>query len=299
MLDDLDELRAFRALLAAGSVGAAAAELGIEASTVRARLASLEGRAGVALVRLDDDAADPTEQGARLRLDVERALDALAASEQWLTSGRDEPVGTLHVSAPLSFGRRHVAPVLARLAAEHARLAVSLSLGEEPGDAAQDGCDVAIRMTATPETAAHARKLVDNRRVLVASSDHLDHAGRPATPSDLDAHSLLRRGGPPRPWHLRGPAGKAAVVATRARLTASSSDVLRDWALAGHGILFASAIDVAADLAAGRLERVLPQWFGRPAPVVAVCSSDDPPRKTRLFLDAMAESLAEVVTQLG
>jgi DNA-binding transcriptional LysR family regulator len=300
MLDDLTELRTFRAVLAAGSLSAAARELGTSLAVVSARLDSLEARAGVPLVHRTTEPVSPTDEGVGLLVDVERALGALAAGEERLASGRETVVGTLNVSAPVSFGRQHVAPVLGRLAREHPRLEVSLRLEDRPVDLARDGLDVAVRVGEPADSSAAMRKLTDNRRVLVASPEYLDRAGRPLAVSDLEGHQFLRYGSVRAPWRLRGSGGKTATVAAPARLRADSGDVVRDWALAGHGIALKSAIDVARDLERGTLERVLPQWHGAPAPVVASYPSvEHVPRKTRLFLDALAESLERAVARAG
>src|SRR5579875_1265850 len=115
MLDDLNELRTFRAILAEGSLSAAARRLGVTLAVVSKRLATLEGRTGVRLIHRTTRALSPTEEGARLLIDVERALEAIEAGEERLAGGRDEPVGTLRVSAPIAFGRRFVVPTAGEL----------------------------------------------------------------------------------------------------------------------------------------------------------------------------------------
>jgi DNA-binding transcriptional LysR family regulator len=115
VLDNLNELKTLRAILAEGSLSAAARRMGVTLAVVSKRLATLENRAGVRLIHRSTRALSPTEEGAHLLIDIEPALDAIEASEQWLAGGRNEPVGTLRASAPISFGRRCVAPVLGRL----------------------------------------------------------------------------------------------------------------------------------------------------------------------------------------
>jgi DNA-binding transcriptional LysR family regulator len=115
MLDDLNELKTFRAILAEGSLSAAARRLGVTLAVVSKRLSTLEGRAGLRLVHRSTRALSPTEEGARLLADVVHALEAIDAAEGRLAGGRDEPAGALRVSAPIAFGRRCVAPVLGQL----------------------------------------------------------------------------------------------------------------------------------------------------------------------------------------
>ncbi len=194
MLDDLNELKTFRAILAEGSLSGAARALGVTLAVVSKRLATLESRAGVRLIHRTTRALSPTEDGARLLTDVSRALEAIEAAEGRLVDGRDEPAGTLRVSAPIAFGRRCVAPVLGRLVARHPRLVVVLELNDEVVDLVGEGLDVAIRIGALIDSTAKLRKLADNRRILVAAPAYLEIFGRPATPEDAAGHAFLRYG---------------------------------------------------------------------------------------------------------
>ena len=293
MLDDLNELKTFRAILAEGSLSAAARRLGVTLAVVSKRLATLEGRAGVRLIHRTTRTLRPTEDGTRLMADISRALEALEAAEAGLAEGRDEPSGTLRVSAPIAFGRRCVAPVLGALAARHPRLAVVLELDDHVVDLVGEGLDVAIRIGALVDSTAMMRKLADNRRILVAAPSYLDRVGRPTKPNDTAGHAFLRYGKTVAPWRLHGPDGATLDIAAAARLRVDDGDVVHAWALAGHGIMLKSEIDVASDVAAGRLERVLPDWHGGEAPVVALYpAAQHYPLKTRALLDELARAVA-------
>ena len=191
MLDDLNELKTFRAIMAEGSLSAAARRMGVTLAVVSKRLTTLENRVGVRLIHRSTRALSPTEEGARLLGDIERALDAIAASEQWLAGNRDEPVGTLRVSAPISFGRRCVAPILGQLALRYPRLAISLELDDRVVDIVGEGLDVVIQIGGLADSSAIMRKLADNRRILAAAPAYLDRAGRPATPAELAGHEYV------------------------------------------------------------------------------------------------------------
>jgi DNA-binding transcriptional LysR family regulator len=296
VLDDLNELKTFRAILAEGSLSAAARRMGVTLAVVSKRLATLENRAGVRLIHRSTRALSPTEDGAHLLIDIEPALDAIEASEQWLAGGRNEPVGTLRASAPISFGRRCVAPVLGQLALRYPRLAVSLELDDRVVDIVGEGLDVVIRIGGLADSSAIMRKLADNRRILVAAPVYLNRAGRPPTPADVVGHEFLRYGTASDPWRLRGPKGATASLAAAARLRVDNGDTIHDWALAGLGIMLKSEVDVMEDLAAGRLERVLADWDGGDAPIVALYpSAQHVPLKTQLMLGELKAHIAAVM----
>jgi DNA-binding transcriptional LysR family regulator len=295
MLDDLNELKTFRAILAAGSLSGAARDLGISLQVASKRLAMLEQRAGIRLINRTTRTLSATEEGASLLIDVERALDAITSGEDRLVKGRDEPVGTLRISAPVSFGRRHVAPVLGALVALYPRLSVSLALDDRVADLVGEGLDVAIRIGPMEDSSAMMRKLAENRRILVASPAYLNVSGRPAAVEDLQRHEFLRYGTGTSPWIMRGPGGARQTVAAPARLRADNGDAVHDWAVSGLGITLKSELDVAEDIGCGRLERVLPDWDGGDTPVVALYpSGHNLPLKTRAFIDAAISHLRSV-----
>lgn len=298
MLDDLNELKTFRAIMAAGSLSAAAQRLGVTLAVVSKRLATLEERAGVRLIHRTTRSLSPTEEGLRLLVDVERALDTIESAEARLAGARDEPTGRLRVSAPIALGRRCVAPVLGQLAERYPRLSVSLELDDRVVDIVGEGLDVAIRIGALADSSAMMRKLADNRRVLVASPAYLDEVGRPLSPSEAIHHRFLRYGSAVEPWRLHGPDGATASLAAPARLRVDDGDVVHDWALAGHGVMFKSEVDVADDLAARRLERILPDWHGGDAPIVGLYpSARHVALKTKVFLDQLAVHIATAMNR--
>ncbi len=292
MLDDLNELRTFQQVLACGSLTAAARSMGVSLAVVSKRLATLEQRTGVRLVNRTTRSLSPTEEGERLLVEVDRALEALRQGEELLATGRDEPVGTLRVSAPVSFGRRHVAPVLRILAERHPQLAVALSLDDRLIDVSGGAVDIAIRIGGgLIDTSAAMRKLVDNVRIAVAAPSYLDRRGRPQRPNDLTGHDLLRYGDAVAPWRLVDSEGTEELVAAPARMRVNNGDAVHDWCIAGSGIMLKSMIDVADDVSAGRLERVLPGWTAGDMPIVALFPDRATmPRKTRVFLDAMVQA---------
>jgi len=292
MLDDLNELRTFQRIAVRGSLSAAARDLGVGPAVVSKRLAALERRAGQRLVHRTTRRLSLTEEGLALREHVERVLEALEAAELRLAGGHETPQGLLRVSAPVSFGRIHIAPLCARLAAQYPDLDVDLRLGDQLLDMIEARIDVAVRIGQPQDSSCVMRKLADNYRVVAAAPAYLDRRGRPQTPDDLIGHDLLRFDDPANPWRLEGPGGVVVDVEARPRLRADSGDCVRDWGLAGAGIMMKSLIDICGEIRAGRLERILPDWRSAPTPVYALTPSNrHMPPKARAFIDLLQDSL--------
>ena len=119
--------------------------------------------------------------------------------------------------------------------------------------------------------------------------------GRPHAPRDTAGHAFLRYDDGADPWRLEGPGGSVAEIETPCRLKADSGIVVNDGALAGYGIMMRSQADIAAELADGRLEQVLPDWRSGPAPIYALYpSARYLTTKVRVFIDALAERVARL-----
>ncbi|CAO3359937.1 LysR family transcriptional regulator [Azospirillum melinis] len=292
MLGDLDELRTFVRIVAAGSLSAAGREMNLALSVVSKRLASLERRTDTRLVARSTRRLALTEEGQQLYRHAQRILAEVVEAEEALSHGRVEPQGILRVGAPAALGRMHVGPVCRELVEAYPRISVDLRLTDRMVDLIDEGLDVAVRIGAPRDSALVMRRLADNRRILVGAPAYLERRGWPASPQDLESHDCIQYRGTGGRWRLLGPGGAVVELDTASRLRCDNGDVAQDWALAGCGLMWKSQIDVQDDLAAGRLVRVLPDWHGDSAPVCALFPSQRQlPTRVRLFLDAMARRL--------
>lgn len=292
MLDDLNELKTFRAIMEQRSLTAAAETIGASLAVVSKRLASLEQRIGLRLIHRTTRRLSPTDEGLVLLENVVRALDALEEGEERIVRGRVEAVGHLRVTAPVSFGRSHVTPLLGELSRDYPRLKIAVRLTDTLVDLVAGGYDVAIRIGSLADSSTMMRKLTDNRRILVASPAYLDRHGRPQSVEDLQHHSLIGYGNALFPWTLTYKNGATAAAPVSFRLASDNGDVVRDWSVDGLGIMLKSEIDVMDDLESGVLERAMPDWHGGDAPIVALYpSARHLPLKTSILLNALAVSL--------
>ena len=293
MLDDLNELRTFQRILVCGSLSAAARDLGVGLAVVSKRLMALERRAGQRLINRTTRTLSATNEGLALIAHIDRILEELDAAESRMTVGGEEPFGILRVSSPISFGRIHLVPLVAELIERHPKLDIELRLDDRLIDLTYERIDIAVRIGQPRDSSAILRKLADNRRILVAAPTYLERHGEPALVQDLQRHGCLRYDDPSLPWRLEGPGNEVIELQPRSRLHANSGDAVRDWAIDGHGIMLKSSVDVADDLATGRLVHILRDWHSASAPIYALLPSRRfTPSKTKVFLDALGARLA-------
>ena len=296
---DVDDLRFFETICAAKSLAAAARDLNVSPPAVTQRLRSLEARLGVQLIDRAGRALVLTTEGETL---VERGRDILEQVEDLdrsLAERRNEVAGKLRVVAPFGFGRRYVAPVAAAFQAEHPKVTVDLILSDQLGGVPAGKWDLAVQVgeMANMASALNVRRLADNQRFICASPAYLTRFGEPTAPEGLEGHAciVLRENFEDVTlWRFQRPNGGPEVrMRINPGLSSNDGEVIRKWAVEGRGIIMRSEWDVAPDLRAGRLVRLLSGYALADAPVVVLLSSQRYARASRItgFIDALAAFL--------
>lgn len=292
-MDRLDELATFLAILDSGSLAAAARQLRRSAPAVTRSLTALEQRFGVRLVERTTRRLAATEAGRQLAAGARAVL--LAYAEAMRDAEADAvPRGTLRLTAPVVFGRKHVTPLVTAFLAQHPAVTVELVLADGNLDLIEQGLDVAIRIGAQPDSGLVARRVGQVRRLLVASPAYLARNGTPAEPDALAGHAILLTTSRPGPtdWRFRH-SGRRRAVPVTPRLTVNDVEATLTAARQGFGIASALSYQVAEDLAAGTLLRVLPAWEAPPLPVqVVTTGARHRPARVRAFVEHAVRSLA-------
>jgi DNA-binding transcriptional LysR family regulator len=287
-MDRFKQLETFVAVVARGSLSAAALAEGVAPAVIARRIDALEARLGVKLLVRTTRRITLTFEGSAFLEDTQRILNEVANAEASVSLGGIKASGHVRVTAPAGFGRRHVAPLIAPFVAANRDVSVSLELSDRLADIVNDGFDLAIRIGQLDDSSLVGVTLAQNQRVVVASPSYLQAHGTPTTPEDLAGHNCLAfgsYGNQARGWLLQVD-GRQVPVRVGGNMECNDGAVLHDWALAGHGLAWRSMWEVAEDLAAGRLQTVLDEFA---APVNAIHAVFPQrrhlPLRVRMFVD--------------
>jgi DNA-binding transcriptional LysR family regulator len=287
---ELDDLRCFVEVVESGGFGRAARRLGVSKSIVSRRIARLEADLGARLLSRTTRGISPTEAGLEFKARSERILAELDEAREAVAQQGGGVVGRLRVSVPLSFGVRHVAPVLAELAVRHPRLEMDVSYSDRFVDLIGERFDAAIRIGTLKDSSLVARRIAPVRSVIVASPDYLARKGRPKSPSNLAAHECLIYTGRAVPdWQFR--VGKRWIsIRPEGRLRSDSGEAILRWVIAGLGIADAPSFLVSDAVESGALEPLLLDY---PMPEHGLHVVRPPgayvPGKVRVLIDALVE----------
>lgn len=295
-MDSTTDLAFFSLLAHQPSLAAAAQQLGLTPPAVSRRLAGLENRLGVRLLNRTTRRLSLTPEGERYLTEGEHILRDIEALERSLSESREQPRGLLRLNAGFGFGRRHLGPAISDFVKRWPEVDVILHLSDRALDLTEHGFDIAIRFGPPPDARILARRIAVNQRLLCAAPDYLAAHGTPASPAELTRHRCIVIRENERAFnHWQLTDGQTeTMVKVKSALAVNHGEIAVDWALAGHGIVLRSEWDIAGELRAGRLVRVLPTWSGRSADIHAVY----PQRhllsaKVRVFLDFLSERFAE------
>lgn len=289
----MDDREVFFSVVEANGFGAAARRLETTPASVSRRVKALEQRLGVRLLQRTTRKLGMTEAGERYYREGRRLLHELDDLEQALADSARELQGELRIVAPMSFGQRRLAPLVARFAARHDQLRISLILEDRETDLIDEAADLAIRIGYPADSSLIARAIAPVPRHACASPDYLERRGCPQSPEDLLHHDCLHYNLIPEreEWTFHGEQGEQ-TLAIKGSFCSNNGDVLAEAAIQGLGITLLPNFIVEEGLADGRLVKVLEDYERAPLTLYALYPSRRHlPVKTRSFLEYLQEAL--------
>ena len=289
LVNDLDDLRAFVAVVENGGLNRAAERLGMSKSIVSRRIARLEDDFGARLLSRTTRGVTPTEAGLELKGRSERILAELEEAREAVAQQSGEVIGRLRVSAPLSFVN-FIAPILGDMACRHPKLELDVSFSDRSVDLVGEKFDAAIRVGNLRDPNLIARRLAEVQAMVVASPAYIERRGAPETPHDLLKHSCIIYSGAAVP-ELRFRKGKDIIaVRPEGRLRADNGDAQVAWAVHGLGIAVLPAFFLIQPLEDGKLVRLLRDYA---LPELGIYVVRPPgaylPGKVRVLIDTLVE----------
>lgn len=288
----ITDIETFLAVLDAGSISAAAARADLSKSVVSKRISDFEAALGVALFTRHAGRITPTDSAFALAERLRPALAELVSAAESVASADTALRGRLAIAAPMSFGIRHLGPVIAGFARAHPGLEIVLDYDDQLTDLGRAGFDLALRIGQLKDSNLMVRALCADPQVLVASPDYLAMHGEIGTPADLRNHDAI--------GYLNArlsdiwPFGPDIAPPRTGRVTANNGEAMRDLAIGGLGLALLPLFITHDALRDGRLVAILPQMPQAQLPISVVWPAIWPmPRKIRLFIDHLVNAFAD------
>ncbi len=290
-----EQWQAFVEVVLRNSFSEAGEHLGVSKSVVSRRVSELERRLGVKLLNRTTRRLSLTSAGEDLHAQAAELMLALREMEEKAVEQQTSLNGHIKLAAPLSFGHRHLAPVLTGFLRDNPEIELSVDLDDRRIDMVSEGFDMTLRIGELDDSSLIARRLGSIRFVTLASPDYLERHGVPLQPSDLKHHDGLYYANLPaqRQW-LYGRKGQLVSVRPRQRLLANNGDMLLQCAERGLGIVQMPTFLAHEALQAGRLRLLLEE---HPQPAMSLHALFAPgrliPRRLRALADHLQQSFGD------
>lgn len=287
----LGNISLFLQIVEKGSLSAAGREAGLSPATVSERLAALEAHYGVVLLNRTTRAISLTEEGRVLVDGAKHVLGDVEDLQSRIRLGAHALSGPIRISAPIDIGRTILAGEINHFLAEHPAISVEFLLADGYVDIVGEGIYIALRFGPVTDSTLRVRSLGPKRRVVCAAPNYLERHGIPNKPADLENHNcLVMRFGREldNVWRF-GPDGIGQLVSVKGDRIANDGALVRQWCLAGHGVILKSELDVGADIRTGNLVKLLTNYAPPPTPLQMLFPpSRAQPRRVRALADRLA-----------
>ena len=256
----LPDVQLFIRVAELGNISAAGRALGMSPAAASAAIKRLEQRVDSQLIERSTRSLRLTQAGETFLAYCQQSQLALEEGLSALRQGREQLSGDIHLGAPSDLGRDRLDVLLEPFRQRHPQVRLVMHLSDGLIDLYRTPIDLVLRYGLSEDSGLVGRKLCDNGRVLVASPNYLARHGQPQRFEELARRNCIcfyRNGELFNRWRLfhQGQHREIAVTGDRA---ADDGALVRQWAVAGHGIAYKSRLDVQADLDAGRLIDLFP-----------------------------------------
>ena len=265
-MDRLQSMRIFSKVVEQGSFARAAEILDMSNAVVTRYVADLETHLGTRLLNRTTRKLSLTETGQMYLERVRQILSDVDDADAIASYSARKPSGTLRIYSHLGFSKWKLATMLPHFAQEYPDVVLDVTVSDRTVDLVEDGFDIGFfidlqKVDATMIT----RKLATSEVMLCASPGYIKQYGEPKTPEDVSRHHCLNFGWDfmRNYWTVQGKRNGPSApiqIPIHSRVISNNSDVLRECAVAGMGLVLRPSFTLGDDLSRGQLVRLFPDF---------------------------------------
>lgn len=284
---NLDTMAIFAAVVEQGSFSAASEALELSTPVVSKRISAIERSLGARLLNRTTRRLSLTEAGEVFYQHCVRVVAEAREAEASVMDLNNSPRGLLRITAPVNFGSHQIAGLLPGFLTAYPDIRVEMDLSDRQVDLAEEGFDLAIRITPSPQPNLAARHLASARRIPCATPGYWQQHGRPRVPADLKKHNCIVYRPVPafNQWYFHGPEG-GETVPVSGNLIVNNTEAMLRAAVGGLGVVMLTSFTLERYMATGQLEPVL-EGFESPDTDIYACylPNRNLSTKVRVFID--------------
>ncbi|GAA78339.1 MULTISPECIES: LysR family transcriptional regulator [Pseudoalteromonas] len=285
-MDKLTTMKTFLAVVQEGSFSKAADKLDISPQLVSKYISALEDNLHTRLLHRTTRKVSVTEAGNQYYQRCQQVLVDIEDMENSLNNLSENVSGVLSISAPMSFGTKHLAGLLVDFQKQYPNLKLDLRLTDQYVDIVEQGIDIALRIGVLKNSTLIAKKIAPIHLAVFASPDYLERHGTPQTLLDLQSHNYLRYSLSEPTKRLFGVNELKSELKLESNFVANNGDLLLNTAIAGGGIAMQPTFIAGEALAQGKVVRILQDYEPDPMGLYMVYANRQfLPSKVRAFVD--------------
>ncbi|MDN3391852.1 MAG: LysR family transcriptional regulator [Enterobacterales bacterium] len=285
-MDKLTTMKTFLAVVQEGSFSKAADKLDISPQLVSKYISALEDNLRTRLLHRTTRKVSVTEAGNQYYQRCQQVIIDIEDMENSLNNLSENVSGVLSISAPMSFGTKHLAGLLVDFQKQYPNLKLDLRLTDQYVDIVEQGIDIALRIGVLKNSTLIAKKIAPIRLAVFASPDYLERHGTPQTLLDLQSHNYLRYSHSEPTKRLFGVNELKSELKLESNFVANNGDLLLNTAIAGGGIAMQPTFIAGEALAQGKVVRILNDYEPDPMGLYMVYANRQfLPSKVRSFVD--------------
>lgn len=271
-MDRFDTMKAFVSVAAEGSFTRAAEKLQLSNQLISKYVAQLENQLGVRLLNRTTRKVHLTEAGERCLEHSRQILESLSDMEGSLGQLHQKAQGLLHISAPVSFGCLHLAPLISDFHRRYPEVGVNLQVNDRKVDVLEEGFDLALRIGRLKDSSLVAKRITTIRLCLCAAPSYCEQHGTPKHPNELKPQHYLRYSylDPVHEHSELMMALKRMDTNRKEGVTSNNGDLLTQAAIRGDGYVLQPSFIVSSALQSEKLRILLPEYEPEPLALYAV-----------------------------
>ncbi|MDS7597905.1 LysR family transcriptional regulator [Agrobacterium tumefaciens] len=291
------EMEVFVTAAELGSFSAAGRRLRLSPSAVSKLVTRIEDRLGTRLLLRSTRLVTLTPEGEIYLARARRILADIRETEQIVASGgKVVPRGLLRVNTTLGFGERYLLPLAPEFLALYPEVELDISLTDGVISLIEERTDIAIRSGAMEDSSLKARKLLEVRRMIVASPAYIEKYGAPETPQDLVRHNCFsfNFNHSLNEWPFRNPGSEEVYrLPVSGNASVNNGIAMHRLCLAGFGLGRMGQFHVQPDIDAGKLVPVLENYNPLDLEVIhaVYAGHEHLAARVRAFIDFVAEKV--------
>lgn len=294
-MDKIETMKAFAAVVQEGSFAKAALRLDLSPQLVSKYVSQLEESLHTRLLNRTTRKVSITEAGSAYLARCQQILIDIEEMENSLSNLHENVSGVLTISAPMSFGGKHLPKLLVDFQIQYPNVKIDLKLTDRKVDIVEEGIDIALRIGLLKTSSLIAKRLTSIRIAICASPEYLAKNGTPTTPLELLQHTYLKYSYADTSALFTQYDYQAGDLKLHSSIVCNNGDLLVNAAIYGGGIVIQPTFIAGEAITAGQLQKILTEYEPKPLGLYAVYAHRKfLASKVRSFVDFISGYYGEV-----